>query len=83
VNRTFEPEAADTHIASRDEIAETGRQKYLDTAAICAHFGISRHTWARWVKSGQAPAPDPALPGHPRWRVSDIERFKRGRMGRG
>jgi predicted site-specific integrase-resolvase len=52
--------------------------KVLGTPAICQKFGICRHTWHRWVKSGQAPAPAP-LPGNPRWRVEDIERFERGR----
>ena len=50
----------------------------IDSRTICARFGICRHTWHRWVVAQHAPAPVPNLPGHPRWRVEDIEAFERG-----
>ena len=49
----------------------------LTRPQICRRFAISRWTWTRWVRDGIAPAPVP-LPGHPRWRRSDIDRFEIG-----
>jgi predicted DNA-binding transcriptional regulator AlpA len=43
--------------------------------AICRLLGVSRWTWHRWVRSEMAPQPVAGLPGYPRWRVSDIDRF--------
>lgn len=60
-------------------IAVPRDQKFLNVRECCERFGVSRATWFRWVKSQQAPQPAP-LPGHPRWRVTDIERFERGRV---
>jgi predicted DNA-binding transcriptional regulator AlpA len=78
VNSTLEPGAADSHVATGDEVAIPRDQKFLTTRECCVRFGITRETWRQWVKSRRAPSPAP-LPGHPRWRVSDIERFERGR----
>jgi predicted DNA-binding transcriptional regulator AlpA len=52
--------------------------KYMTLAQVLARIGCSRWTWWRWVKAELAPKPAP-LPGHPRWRVSDIDRFETGR----
>jgi predicted DNA-binding transcriptional regulator AlpA len=78
-NSAFEAEPRHSQIAPGDEVAMARHQKYLGTQEICARLGICRHTWHRWVKSGQAPAPAP-LPGNPRWSRSDLERFERGRV---
>lgn len=51
--------------------------RLLTRSQICRRFDISRWTWTRWVHHGVAPAPVP-LPGHPRWRSADIERFEIG-----
>ena len=45
---------------------------------ICAELGISDETWRQWVRRGLAPAPV-VMPGRPRWRRADIDRFKQGR----
>ena len=45
---------------------------------IVRDAGISRVTWFRWVRSGLAPKPVPNLPGHPRWRASEIAHFLDG-----
>lgn len=50
----------------------------LTRTQICDRIGCSRWTWRRWVTCGEAPAPVAGLPGIPKWRVSDIERFERG-----
>jgi len=42
---------------------------------------ITRWTWCRWVKAGEAPRRVPNLPGHPRWKRSDVEQFLQGRRG--
>jgi predicted DNA-binding transcriptional regulator AlpA len=52
--------------------------RYLFIEDICKRLRITRQTWHRWIRNKLAPPPAP-LPGHPRWRVSDIERFERGR----
>ena len=84
MNRALQPTATEAQIPERDEHPIPRGQKFLSTPSICERFGISRWTWHRWVVSGQAPAPVHNWPGHPRWAVSDIERFERGRfwMGR-
>jgi predicted DNA-binding transcriptional regulator AlpA len=56
---------------------------FLTGPSVCARLGVSRWTWARWVRSGDAPRPS-ALPGHPKWSLSSIEQFERGLVaGRG
>jgi predicted DNA-binding transcriptional regulator AlpA len=56
---------------------------FLTGPSVCARLGVSRWTWARWVRSGDAPRPS-ALPGHPKWSLSSIEAFERGLVaGRG
>lgn len=50
----------------------------LTTPEICGLLGIGRHTWHRWVTSGAAPQPIPNIPGWPRWRRLEIERFAAG-----
>lgn len=59
-----------------DQLAEA---RWIGTPKICRRFGISRWTWGRWVREGRAPAPIQNLPGFPKWRVSDIDRFEAGR----
>jgi predicted DNA-binding transcriptional regulator AlpA len=49
----------------------------LTGPGVCRLLGVSRSTWLRLRKSGVAPHPVD-LPGHPRFRVSDIERMVRG-----
>jgi predicted DNA-binding transcriptional regulator AlpA len=56
---------------------------FLNGPSVCARLGVSRWTWARWVRSGDAPRPS-ALPGHPKWSLQSIEQFERGLVvGRG
>lgn len=81
MNRALETTPAESQVAERDGDAVVPEPKYLGTPAICRRLGIERHTWHRWVVSGQAPSPAP-LPGNPRWRLSDILRFERGRRVR-
>ena len=50
---------------------------------ICAEVGVSRWTWRRWVRDGRAPRAVPGLPGHPRWKREDVERFMDGRVSAG
>jgi hypothetical protein len=83
MNSTLQPDTADPHVPTRDEVPAPREPQLLGTSAICQRLGIHRNTWHVWVVSRQAPAPVPNLPGHPRWRVSDIERFERGRFRRG
>lgn len=64
------------------EQADRREPQFLTTREICRRFGISRWTWHRWVRSRLAPPPDDRLPGHPRWHVSDIERFEQARGSR-
>lgn len=75
---TLQAERGEAEVATGHKVAMPRAQKFLNTSAVCARLGICRHTWHRWVVSGQAPAPAP-LPGYPRWSVSDLERFERGR----
>jgi len=44
----------------------------------CALVGVSRWTWRRYVTNGCAPAPVSGLPGLPKWRRADVERFAAG-----
>jgi predicted DNA-binding transcriptional regulator AlpA len=81
VNGLLQPSPTDSQVAERNEHAPSRQPKLLRIPDICERFGISRETWRVWVKSRQAPAPVPGLPGHPRWAVRDIEHFERGRFG--
>jgi predicted DNA-binding transcriptional regulator AlpA len=65
------------------DTAEQSAQQLLRGPAIFKRLGISRWTWAHWVKAGQAPAPVPNVPGFPRWLLKDIEDFERGAYGAG
>lgn len=74
----FESAAAETEQApSRGDVAHEPAD-FVRQFEICREFGISDETWRRWVRSHVAPQPVD-LPGRPRWRRADIERFKRGR----
>ena len=53
-------------------------RELLSGPAVAARLGICRHTWHRWVVAQHAPSPVPNVPGHPRWRLTDIEAFERG-----
>lgn len=66
------PAQPDDHVAS--DPPET-----ITQLRICRRLGISDETWRRWRKAGLTPRPV-AMPGRPRWLVSDIEAFKRGRV---
>lgn len=77
-NRARESAAADPQVAERDDCLPARGAQLLGTSDICARLGISRHTWHRWVTQGQAPAPVPNIPGHPRWALNAIEAFRRG-----
>lgn len=79
----LQAQPGEAQVATRDQVAGARDRKVLDTPAICRRLGIHRNTWHRWVAQRQAPAPVPNLPGHPRWAVSDIERFERGRYAAG
>lgn len=46
----------------------------LTQIQICRLLGIGVQTWRDWRKAQLTPEPAP-LPGRPRWRVEDIERF--------
>lgn len=48
---------------------------------ICRRLGISDESWRRWRARGITP-PKVELPGHPRWRVVDVEAFIAGRRWR-
>jgi predicted DNA-binding transcriptional regulator AlpA len=63
--------------------AAANTPSFLTGPSVCARLGVSRYTWFRWVRSGEAPKPAP-LPGHPKWSLSSIEAFERGLVaGRG
>jgi hypothetical protein len=81
MNSALEMPSAHAQVAERHEHPPARAYQLLTTRLICERFGISRETWRVWVKSRQAPAPVPGLPGHPRWAVRDIEHFERGRFG--
>jgi predicted DNA-binding transcriptional regulator AlpA len=66
---------------ARDVNSQDQTRKLLRIADICALAGICRWTWAAWVRSGKAPKPVANLPGHPRWKASDIANFLDGRLG--
>jgi predicted DNA-binding transcriptional regulator AlpA len=80
VTSALESSPADAQVAKRHTNTPAREPKLLGKDDICARLGISRWTWQRWVKSRQAPAPVPGIPGHPRWAVRDIEHFERGRF---
>lgn len=65
----------------RDEpVALPSKARWITQKAICERFGISDETWRRWRKAGETPQPI-AAPGIPRWLVSEIDDFERGRFG--
>lgn len=55
----------------------------LTVPRICERIGCSRWTWRRWVTAKTAPQPVPGLPGHPKWKRADIDRFVEGRVREG
>jgi predicted DNA-binding transcriptional regulator AlpA len=71
LTQTIEQPARDVH--SQDQ-----PRKLLRIADICALAGICRWTWRNWVRAGIAPQPVPNLPGHPRWKASEIAAFLDG-----
>jgi predicted DNA-binding transcriptional regulator AlpA len=66
------------HKAKGHAVGQQSPLELLRISEVCARLGVSRFTWHGWVKSGLAPAPVPNVPGHPRWRVREIEGFERG-----
>jgi predicted DNA-binding transcriptional regulator AlpA len=52
-------------------------REFLTGPQVRAELGISRSTFLNWRKAELFPAPAP-IPGQPKWRVSDVERFKNG-----
>jgi predicted site-specific integrase-resolvase len=57
----------------------TQHPELLTQIQICRRFGISDETWRRWRQKGLTPRPVD-MPGRPRWRVSDIDKFEMGRV---
>ena len=57
------------------------RSELLPIGVVTEMAGVSRWTWRRWVKAGQAPARVPNIPGHPRWSRASVEQFLVGRHG--
>lgn len=76
--QALEPRAAEAQQPSRYQHVAGQPADLVRQFEICAAFGISDETWRRWVKRGDAPKPVD-LPGRPRWRRADVERFKQGR----
>ncbi|MBB2964930.1 AlpA family transcriptional regulator [Methylobacterium sp. R2-1] len=54
---------------------------YPDAGGCASEFNISRGTWERWVRDGQAP---PAVPNldPPRWRWVDVDAWMSDPSGR-
>ena len=52
------------------------RALYLSQSDLAVRWGVCVRTIRRWKQAGEIPAPDLKLPGHPKWRVSVIERFE-------
>lgn len=77
-DRLTEPVAAVPQQPLRDAHVPRESRDLVRQFQICAEFGISDETWRRWVRRGEAPQPVD-LPGRPRWRRTDIDRFKQGR----
>jgi hypothetical protein len=46
--------------------------------AICRRYGICDETWRRWRFAGVTPRPVD-VPGRPRWILTEVEDFFRGR----
>jgi len=59
------------------------RALYLSQVDLAARWGVCVQTIRRWRATHRIPAHDRALPGHPKWRVSAIERFEVGSPERG
>lgn len=78
-----EPTIARAEQPLRHEHVVHERRDLLRIGDILGKIDISRATWFRWVRSGKAPQPVPNMPGYPRWRVTDIERFVDGRKTSG
>ena len=83
MNRALETVPADPHVAPGDQVAPPCQPDLLNRVDVCARLGVSRWTWRRWERCGQAPARVPNVPGHPRWRRDRIEDFARGLYGAG
>jgi predicted DNA-binding transcriptional regulator AlpA len=81
VNGALQSPAASVEQPTRHEHVTDQHRDLLTTTAICERAGISRWTWRAWVRSGKAPKPVANLPGHPRWKASDIANFLDGRLG--
>lgn len=78
MNRTLEPVSAHPEQAAGGEDIASEPAKLLRQFEICRELGIGVTTWREWRAAGRVPAPVPNLPGVPRWRVEDIEAFRRG-----
>lgn len=77
MNRTLECPTSEPQEPQSDRHGMQAMTEVLTGPEVREQLGISRATWLRWRKSGAVPAPV-TLPGAPRWRRSDIERFKEG-----
>ena len=51
---------------------------YITQGHLAARWDTTTWTIARWVKAGTIPLPDQHLPGHPKFRLVEIEAFERG-----
>jgi predicted DNA-binding transcriptional regulator AlpA len=77
-HQSFQSLPAEADKAKGYAVVPESPRELLRISEVCARLGVSRFTWHGWVKSGLAPAPVPNVPGHPRWRVREIEGFERG-----
>jgi hypothetical protein len=75
---TLQPTTASAEQPLRDDDRPRETPEFLTQIQICRRLGITDETWRRWRAAGKTPAPLD-LPGHPRWRAADIERFLQGR----
>jgi predicted DNA-binding transcriptional regulator AlpA len=55
-------------------VRDDGKGELLNTAQAMKWLGVSESTWHRWKSAGLLPQPV-RLPGRPRWRLKDLERW--------
>lgn len=52
---------------------------YLSDRQAAARYGVSRVTWWRWVRAGNAPRPVKLGPNTTRWHADDLASWERQR----
>ncbi len=60
---------------------DPARTAYAADTDLAAHFGVSRATIWRWVKTGDLPAPVKLSPQLTRWRWVDVQAWESTRPG--